>query len=202
MIHLTLIRHGETDWNRNRLIQGTTDIPLNDTGRRQARDVALRWSAVLAEPAAAYLVTSDLSRASETAQIISHHWGSARPRPYSALRERAYGDAEGVSTAEFARRWGDWYSAEVPGAESRTVLRDRAMQALATVVADARADRPDVTRVFAVTHGAFIRSVIDHISDGTLPPRDHRLPNGSDYTLRVSEHQWSLADDIRSPTLS
>ena len=67
MTELYLVRHGETDWNRQRRIQGLTDIPLNETGRRQARDTGMllrrrRWDGVFSSP---------LSRAVETASIIA-----------------------------------------------------------------------------------------------------------------------------------
>ena len=110
MTHLTLIRHGETDWNRARLIQGSTDIPLNETGRAQARQTAERLRGALEDPTAARIVSSDLSRARETAQIIADQWGSEAPLAYSALRERAYGEAEGLTVDDFAVRWGTRHS--------------------------------------------------------------------------------------------
>ncbi|MEV8357590.1 histidine phosphatase family protein [Microbacterium sp. NPDC076895] len=194
MIHLTLIRHGETDWNRARLIQGSTDIPLNDTGREQARQTADRLSGVLDDPAAARIVSSDLSRARETAQIIADQWGSPAPLAYPALRERAYGDAEGVTIEDFAARWGDWYTSEVPGAESRELLRLRAFEGFDTLVTDALRSQPDVTHIFVVTHGALIRSVIHHVSDGRLPARQERLANGSDYTFHYSPDGLTLIE--------
>ena len=194
MIHLTLIRHGETDWNRARLIQGSTDIPLNDTGREQARQAAERLRGVLDNPTAARIVSSDLSRARETAQIIADQWGSAAPLAYPALRERAYGEAEGITVDDFAVRWGDWYTSEVPGAESREQLQMRAFAALDAVVTDALGSRPDLTRIFVVTHGALIRSVIHHVSDGRLPAREERLANGSDYTFHYSPDGLTLID--------
>ncbi len=194
MIHLTLIRHGETDWNRARLIQGSTDIPLNDTGREQARQAAERLRGALDDPTAARIVSSDLSRARETAQIIADQWGAAAPLAYPALRERAYGEAEGITVDDFAVRWGNWYTAEVPGAESREQLQIRAFAALDAVVTDALGSRPDLTRIFVVTHGALIRSVIHHVSDGRLPAREERLANGSDYTFHYSPDGLALID--------
>lgn len=194
MTHLTLIRHGETDWNRARLIQGSTDIPLNDTGREQARQTARRLAQTLPDAASAYIVSSDLSRARETAQIIADEWQAEAPRAYPGLRERGYGEAEGQSVSDFARLWGDWYTAQVPGAESREQLHARAFAALETVTVDALALRPDLARVFVVTHGAFIRSVIHHVSGGRLPAREERLANGSHYTFRSTPEGLALVD--------
>ena len=149
MTHLTLIRHGETDWNRARLIQGSTDIPLNETGRAQARQTAERLRGALEDPTAARIVSSDLSRARETAQIIADQWGSEAPLAYSALRERAYGEAEGLTVDDFAVRWGNWYTAEVPGAESREQLPWREVAAKpppsAMAAADAHTRRSSAT---------------------------------------------------------
>ncbi|NQD89088.1 histidine phosphatase family protein, partial [Paenarthrobacter sp. CM16] len=62
-----LVRHGQTDWNAERRLQGSTDIPLNDVGREQAREAVAflsdqQWDTVVASP---------LSRAAETAEIIA-----------------------------------------------------------------------------------------------------------------------------------
>ena len=79
MTPLTLVRHGETDWNLDRRIQGSTDIPLNDTGREQARDAAAALRAQLdLDSTPIVVVASDLSRARETAEIIAARAGAAR----------------------------------------------------------------------------------------------------------------------------
>ncbi len=191
MTVLTLIRHGETDWNRDRLIQGSTDIPLNDTGRQQARETgaALRAQPELVDAdLPPIVVSSDLSRARETAEIIAMQLGAASPRQYPGLRERAYGEAEGIDAAQFLERWGDWHSAEVPGAEPWPALRARGLAALDAVVNDAqRSDTPLAASVVApivvVTHGAMIRELIRHATDGELPLVGERLANGSAHTM-------------------
>ena len=90
---LTLIRHGQTDWNLQRLLQGRTDIPLNDTGREQARAVGRELAASGRHWDA--LVSSPLQRARETARIIGAQLGLAPAGTYADLAERSFGDAEG-----------------------------------------------------------------------------------------------------------
>lgn len=189
MCSLILIRHGETDWNRVGRIQGLTDIPLNDAGREQARRAAEEVRSELAiSPSdaadAAVIVSSDLQRAAETADIIAGALGLHAPRRYPELRERAYGDAEGLLTAEFQRRWGPWHVADVPGAETRADLRRRALAALARAQHDA-APMGTTLPLIVVAHGALIREVIGHATDDRLPEPGVRLPNGSLHRFEV-----------------
>jgi probable phosphoglycerate mutase len=177
---LILIRHGETDWNRDRRIQGTTDIPLNDTGRAQARETAEALRARLDPAIPVTVVSSDLARARETAEIIATALDAEGPRVYPGLRERRYGEAEGMDVEEFRTRWGDWRAAEVPGAESWAELRQRALGALDAAVRDHReATGSTGATLIVVAHGALIREVIRYASDGALPPEGERLANGS-----------------------
>lgn len=180
MTALILIRHGETDWNRDRRIQGATDIPLNETGREQARATAALLRDRLDASVAATVVSSDLARARETAEIIAGELGLAAPRAYRGLRERAYGDAEGVGLDEFRERWGDSYTAEVPGAEPWADLRTRGIAALGRAVRDhRRATAPAASSLIVVSHGALIREMIRHATAEELPPAGERLLNGS-----------------------
>ena len=89
------IRHGETTWNVDTRIQGHLDIPLNDTGRRQAERMAL---ALADEPITA-IYASDLTRAWETAQYLGRVLGIEVTRE-EGLRERGFGDFEGKTFAE------------------------------------------------------------------------------------------------------
>jgi len=180
MTALTLIRHGETDWNRDRRIQGATDIPLNDTGRAQARATAQVLAERLDSGLPITIVSSDLARARETAEIIAAELGVEAPRTYVGLRERSYGEAEGVGIEEFRERWGDSYTAEVPGAEPWPALRARAIAALGAVVRDhRRATAPAAASLVVVSHGALIREVMRHATAGELPLAGERLANGS-----------------------
>lgn len=193
MTILTLVRHGETDWNRDGRIQGSTDIPLNDTGRQQARDAGRALREVIDADAATVVASSDLLRAAETADLIAAELGADEPRRYRGLRERAYGDAEGMTAVDFRTRWGDWHTAEVPGAETWDDLRGRALETLRRVVQDARrTTSPAAPALVVVAHGALIREVIRHATGGELPVPGERLPNGSAHTFLMERDRLQL----------
>ncbi|MFJ4038730.1 histidine phosphatase family protein [Microbacterium sp. NPDC090007] len=187
MTILTLVRHGETDWNSGGRIQGSTDIPLNDTGRLQARDVAERLATEYAGREVV-VVSSDLSRAAETADVIATALGTTVSRRHPGLQERSYGDAEGMDAPTFSDMYGPWHAADVPGAEAWPVVRERALAAIAEVVSSTPAD----VDVIAVAHGALIREVIMFATDGEFPRPGERLPNCSVTTFRLDGGAWEL----------
>ncbi|MFT3798893.1 histidine phosphatase family protein [Microbacterium sp.] len=192
MTTLLLVRHGETDWNAQRRIQGSTDIPLNDEGRAQAQGVAERLAQQFAgiRPV---VVASDLSRARETAKAIAAAVGAEPPRLYRQLRERSYGVAEGLTDAEYLARFGAWNRDNVPEAEPTPHLRRRAVAAARRVVRDARRRHaPLDVPVIAVSHGGLIRELIRHASGDTLPREGERLANTSTHTFLVERDRLSL----------
>jgi broad specificity phosphatase PhoE len=138
---LLLVRHGETDWNAEGRLQGHTDRPLNDHGRRQAKDLADR----LADEGADAIYASDLSRARETAEIVGTRLGL--PVVIDAdLREKDWGSWEGLT--------GDERAHVEQVAESTEAHRDRVMRAVRRIV-----ERHPGQRVVVVTHGGSLRRV-------------------------------------------
>jgi len=116
-----LVRHGETDWNRENRIQGGLDIPLNERGKEQAKDIALK----LADTTIHYIYSSRLSRAYETAvEIAKLH--KLEVMTDSRLDELKQGKWEGMKTSEVRGlyphlylRWGkNPTSVTPPGGES------------------------------------------------------------------------------------
>ncbi|WKB54891.1 histidine phosphatase family protein [Eleftheria terrae] len=122
------IRHGETAWNLDARLQGHLDIPLNDTGRWQAARVAQ----ALSEESLDAIYASDLSRAHETAQAIAAVAGLPVQRD-AGLRERGFGEFEGMTYREIEERWPDramrWRKRDPlfgpAGGESLTVFYER-----------------------------------------------------------------------------
>lgn len=187
---LGLLRHGQTDWNIDFRLQGVTDIPLNETGIAQAQAAA----AVLAGQSWHHLLSSPLSRALVTAQIVAeaHDWPAESIAIEPLLLERRFGEAEGMIHSEWKSTFGD---AHVPGSESRAELKERTRLLL-----DAIIDRYAGTRVLAVSHGALIREVLALLSDNSLPPAGERIGNACLNTfVHEPETGWRVLEYAPAP---
>ncbi len=156
MTRLFLLRHGQTEWNATGRLQGSTDIPLNGTGRAQTLVTAERLLPRLGERVV--WVTSHLSRAHETAQILADVRGDAvttDPR----LAERAFGRWEGSthdsrleSDPGEVERWLQGYEPAIDGYEPHAQLVER-MNAAMVDHAEANAGMD----VVLVSHGSALR---------------------------------------------
>lgn len=154
-----LIRHGQTDWNAEGRFQGSVDIPLNDTGRAQAKRNGLAFKAELPNVDGWRFVSSPLSRARETMEIVRANAGLA-PHDYELeplLREVSYGDWErrtieeiSVSNASgIAERAGNKWGFVPPNGESYMMLADRVRAVLAGLKGPA----------VITAHGGVLRSI-------------------------------------------
>ncbi|MCD1267441.1 histidine phosphatase family protein [Microbacterium sp. MEC084] len=186
MTLLALVRHGQTDWNAERRIQGRTDIPLNDTGRAQD----LLAAEALRDGGWQRIASSTLGRATETAEIIASALGLEPPATHPGLMERDYGVAEGTLVADFHARYDG--GVPVPGAETHEELTERALAALAEVVAQ----EPDAPTI-VVAHGGVIRGLLGHASNGALPRPGERIDNASVTLFRMTDDGLVLAADER-----
>lgn len=192
MTLITLVRHGQTDWNLARRIQGTTDIPLNDTGRADARAAA----AVLADGTHHAVYASPLVRAHETARIIAAELGLADPDLAPDMREREFGVGEGMLVADYLAQYTDWRTTP-ERAESLDIVRDRALGALDVIArASRRRSAPVAESVIVVTHGGVIRSLLNHVSSGTLPREGEILRNGSVHRFEAAPGILRLVEPI------
>jgi broad specificity phosphatase PhoE len=165
---LLLVRHGETDWNREGRWQGHSDTHLNEIGRAQAERVAGELDGV------DVVYSSDLARARETAEIIAGRSGLP-VRLDARLRERSFGAWEGLSAAEIEAEFRDahlrWLAGEGPGADDAEpfdAFGRRVREALGEILER----HPDET-VLVVAHGGTVR-VIHALAGGLDYVRDHR----------------------------
>ena len=168
------IRHGQTDYNRDGLFQGSSDIPLNILGRRQAVDAA----AILAGSAWTAIVSSGLQRARETAQIVAARLGITLGPAYPELAERDYGPLEGTPTDVALMRWP---SREYPGSESISSVVERGRAGLARIAADYPGDN-----VVIVCHGTIIRYTLAALAGHPL----ESIVNGSISTFCLDDGRW------------
>lgn len=176
-MHIYLIRHGETDWNRRGLYQGTTDVPLNRRGRLQAEALAESLAEVRFD--AAY--TSPLSRARETAAAVLAGREGVPLTVLPALREISYGlwqgrgaEPRGRCNAGLEWRWrhAPW-TVRFPGGESLDDVRRRAGPVLEGLVAAHPAET-----VLVSGHGHLNRVLLTHLL-GWPPERFWGIAQGN-----------------------
>ena len=151
---IVLVRHGETDWNRERRFQGHADTPLNEAGRLQARELA----ELLRDEGASAIYTSPLRRASETARIVAEQLG-LEARELEPLREIDVGDWQGLTVDEVRARFPElaevaWH-AGWPNGETYEELAARVIPALHEV-----ARRHAGERVLGITHAGPLRAAL------------------------------------------
>ena len=172
-----LIRHGQTDWNAAARIQGATDIPLNDVGRGQAADAV----APLKRYDWDFIVSSPLSRAAETADLIGEQLGLDEAQRIPGLIERNYGPAEGLSAGselDALRFPGGFH-----GAETEEAVAARGIDALRELASE----HPGA-RIIVVAHGTLIRLSLAQALDA-------RIESISNASLNLVHHHHAHGDD-------
>jgi broad specificity phosphatase PhoE len=156
-----LVRHGETEWNREGRVQGHLDSPLTPKGRDQARRAGLTLAALLDGEPPFRLLASPLGRAQASALLILEAFGPLviETRTDDRLKEVSWGRWEGLTRAEIAVRepelW-QWREADPwrhppPGGESHAMLTERARSWLEDVAG--------LPRLIVVGHGAWGRAL-------------------------------------------
>ena len=204
MTELILIRHGETDWNRELRFQGQVDVPLNATGLEQARRLAERLAAE--QWVVDHLVCSDLIRTQQTAQpSLQVLLPQARIDTLtdSALREQSFGVVDGKRVddvkVEHADAWAQWLRFEadygMPGGETTRQFHTRVMDAMRRI-----AQQHTGKTVMVVTHGGVLDMVWRTArGTGLDGPRQSDIPNAGLNRVRVSGEAVEVLDwaDVR-----
>jgi 2,3-bisphosphoglycerate-dependent phosphoglycerate mutase len=173
---LLLARHGETDWNRELRIQGSSDIGLNELGREQARALAEE----LADIEVDAIYASDLSRARDTAEAVAAT-KDLSVRLDARLRERAFGSWEGLTREDVAER----FQGERHDGESDQQVRERVLAAIEEIAAAHPGEQ-----VLVVSHGGALNTLWHH----ALGERIERWANCAVYKLAVRDNGFREVD--------
>lgn len=175
MTTILLARHGETDWNHDGRFQGWADPPLNETGREQARALAIQLAGVLFDA----VYASDLRRAYETAVIVAEpHGVSVVTDP--GLREINVGSWSGLTRPEIEERFP---AAEHHDGETRAEHLARVLEAVERI-ASAHAGE----RILIVSHGGSLRALRRHAVGDPV----HPIENCGVYELRFRDGAFSV----------
>jgi broad specificity phosphatase PhoE len=181
---LYVVRHGRTEWNEARRMQGQRDSPLSNAGRGHAR----QHGALLRREGAERLIVSPLGRTRQTAAIA----GATLHVPVefdARLMERHFGDWEGLRVEEVERQfpdvWTEWrrdpYNFRPPGGENLPDMLRRV-----TPLLESLRELPE-TKVALVSHGGIARAILTHFLE--LSPAqaiDVAQPNDLVYRLDFS----------------
>lgn len=151
---ICLIRHGQTDWNKQKLIQGRIDNPLNDTGRENSKlaakkiqDLNIMWDEFLSSP---------LKRAFETAQIIKNELNFTKDIiVIPDLTEREFGVLEGKKVCQ------ENYRLMEQGVNGLEMLPDLQMRAYRTIKKISK-DYPN-KNILVATHSQFIKGLLSYL---------------------------------------
>ncbi|QRG66132.1 histidine phosphatase family protein [Brevibacillus choshinensis] len=178
---LYLIRHGETEWNQIRRIQGHSDIDLNEQGLRQAEQVARRFRSETIHA----VYSSDLSRARVTATKIAEEFGSS-VSTRTTLRERCYGQWEGLTYEEIRARF-EAQDEAACGIETFEDMQQRAVTAL-TQLAKGHPNEA----VVVVSHGGLINSFLHYVTAGEQGTGVTRIDNTGITMFRFADDRWEV----------
>ncbi len=201
MTELILIRHGETDWNRELRFQGHLDVPLNDMGHEQARRLGARLAGELVQQ----MVCSDLLRTRQTAQPVVAQLAAKLGSDFSldsaldaALREQSFGVMEGLRAPDIAQQhpqdWAQWLEFRADHAfakgESTRVFHARVMGAIQRLSQDYAGQT-----VVVVTHGGVLDMI--YRTARALPldgPRQSDIPNAGVNRVRLRNGLVEIMD--------
>ncbi|WP_312456227.1 2,3-diphosphoglycerate-dependent phosphoglycerate mutase GpmB [Pseudescherichia sp.] len=191
MLQVYLVRHGETQWNAERRIQGQSDSPLTAKGEQQARQVAERAKAL----GITHVIASDLGRTQRTAEIIADYCGCDITLD-ARLRELDMGVLEQRPIESLTEEEEQWRrqlvngtsDGRIPDGESMQELSDRMHDALATCL-----NLPEGSRPLLVSHGMALGCLVSTILG---------LPAWAERRLRLRNCSISRIDYQQSPWLA
>ena len=201
MAYLVLVRHGESEWNAKGIWTGWTDVDLTEKGRKEAKLAAQ----LIRNMPIALAFTSDLKRAKETWNIIQQALGleNVRATASAALRERDYGNFDGMYKDEVEKEYGEelfqkWHRGwdyPVPHGETLKQVYERVIpydkeKILPSLVAG--------KNVIITAHGNSLRALVkylDNVSGADIAGLN--IPTGGVYVYRLDREGKVIDKEIR-----
>lgn len=179
-----LVRHGETDWNRMKKIQGREDIPLNEAGILQAHDCgkAFGQNHVTIDG----IISSPLKRAEQTARIIGNYVGVKEVLVHEDLTEKDYGPISGLTQEERAQFEQSHQETDVESFESISM---RMMSVIKDLSGEAK-----TKNYIIVSHGAALNTVLSVLSDHKVGTGITRLKNTAISEISCGDDKLELLD--------
>jgi probable phosphoglycerate mutase len=198
IIEFICVRHGQTAWNAARRFQGQTDVPLDEHGRAQARNLG----EYLRKYEIAHAFTSDLSRARDTAAAIV----ADRDVPLieePRLREMRFGDWEGLDWSQIRERhphlpeggWSDVRTYVPAGGETLDELNAR----IAAALGEIRGRVKSGERALIVTHAGVLHSLMHVLAPSGIPPMRIRFAPASITRIRFEDGRTELVSFNEHP---
>ena len=189
---LVIIRHGQSQWNLENRFTGIMDVPLTETGIKEAHVAGKKIKNIVFDHA----FTSLLIRAQETLQIVLEETGQIQipVTKNAALNERNYGELQGLNKAEMAKKYGDeqiaiWrrsFDVQPPGGES---LKDTAARVIPYYQHEVEPLLIAGKNVLIVAHGNSLRALmmyLDNIDPAHIA--DVNIPTGALRVYTFSSH--------------
>lgn len=161
-MEIYLLRHGETDWNKEGRLQGRMDVPMNENGRKQISDSAVILTRILSE--LEVVISSPLVRAYESAEIVAEQLSYEKDNIIlePMILERSFGMGEGLIYTELTEKFPD---GNYPESESVETLIERAGEAFEKIVTSYQ----DKQQILIVAHGAILYAMLTAITEGEIP---------------------------------
>jgi probable phosphoglycerate mutase len=193
MTRITIVRHGETEWNKSMQLQGHTDSPLTEIGLKQAEQLA----ETIKNRDFNLLISSDLNRALQTAKIINRHL-MLNIELNKELRERAFGIMEGLTRKEVEIKYKDTFQAymtrkadfNIRNGESLIVFSNRVINAINEII-----KKHHNKNILIVSHGGVLDCIIRYIFKIDLDAeRMFTIYNTSVNTITIDNGKWFLEE--------
>ncbi len=198
---LTLVRHGETDWNVAKKIQGCTDIPLNETGIFQAHELGSLLQENVRRglaPNYTHIYSSPLRRAMTTGEIIGSYLGLSC-EPLAGLEEINLGAWEGYTweqvKADFSTEYQMWYENRryhrPPQGESYQDLLERILPTLQRIL-------QKEGNYLLVCHSAIVMTLLSYLHDTPFHQMHRNYKTKNTGTILLSEEQLEIIKRYQS----